>query len=495
MEQKNYRDEFEQFLRDCTDDFIMIPARKVWHGIYNDIHPAKRWPSLAVALIMLFAILFVDVSNNNYINNAANNKEQFVVANLPSKNIVSKYSTQLAENNLSKKLLNIFKNAQSLNKKNNLNTSISNSDITVDNTLMLANYNSNNINFTYLNNENSITSITENTSSNTKNNIEKRIGKYTAGETTTVIMVNNTDLSNDDKENNNPIYINAIANKTEKNKQLSVETIKENKESKLVTNQMIEEKAWKEDYAFRNKPKLHFPKPVKTITYYLTPSYGFREIINNSTTKIAGLPTASFVQNTNTNNTATQNDHAALNVELGTTIKLATKKNILFKTGIQVNYTNYVSNATSIGHTTEVKLANNNAALRPSIYTTEKGSTLLNNTTLQIALPIGVDIKIVGGNSINWYIGAAVQPTYTFGGSAFLYSEDAKNYISDFSLVRKWNVNTAIESFVTFKPSSEITVQFGPQLRYQLFSTYKTEYNYKENLYNVGFKLGVTKAF
>ena len=45
---------------------------------------------------------------------------------------------------------------------------------------------------------------------------------------------------------------------------------------------------------------------------------------------------------------------------------------------------------------------------------------------------------------------------------------------------RKLNLNTSVETFVTFKASSGIIISMGPQFRYQLLSSYKSNYNYAE---------------
>src|SRR6218665_2908111 len=73
MENEFYRDEFEQMLKDTTDDFKMYPSRKIWHSIYNDLHPDRKWPSLAVCLLLLTGILYLGVTNNNAINTSGKN--------------------------------------------------------------------------------------------------------------------------------------------------------------------------------------------------------------------------------------------------------------------------------------------------------------------------------------------------------------------------------------------------------------------------------------
>jgi hypothetical protein len=512
MEQKNYRDEFEQFLKDCTDDFIMIPARKVWYGIYNDIHPAKRWPSLAIALIMLFSILFVGISNNNAINNATLNKEQLFAANMQANTSIANNESQTITNNPTPQNLSSALNTVAAStlvaSKNNLQNNISSNANEIEGNI---NTNVNNV-YTKKNALNSNNGVNKNlkqsVSLSAKETASNKQSKDKAENNEADIATNNVSVITTSKETSrmvfktegviaaqkNTIALNTATNTFPKNEEIK----KENKEIIVALN-TNEEKAWKEDYAFRNKPKLHFPKPAKTITYYLTPSYGFRTIAKNTSTKsTASVTTSSLLaSSTLVNDKEIQNDNAALSLELGAVIKYTVTKNIQFKTGVQVNYTNYVSNASSIGHSTQAKLAtaNGEEVIGLSSYTTEKGTASLNNTTVQIAIPIGADLKIASFNNVSWYLGATIQPSYTFGGSAFLYSADEKNYITDFSMVRKLNINTAIETFITIKPSSDIIVQLGPQIRYQLFSTYKNEYNYKENLYNLGFKIGVTRTF
>ena len=65
MEEKFYLDDFELSLQEQANQFKMVPAKKVWQGIYNDIHPGRRWPSVMVSLILIFSIVFVGYINNN----------------------------------------------------------------------------------------------------------------------------------------------------------------------------------------------------------------------------------------------------------------------------------------------------------------------------------------------------------------------------------------------------------------------------------------------
>ena len=57
--------DFEQSLKEHADKFQMIPSKKVWHGIYNDLHPGKRWPSVTMSLLLIFTLVVIGHLNTN----------------------------------------------------------------------------------------------------------------------------------------------------------------------------------------------------------------------------------------------------------------------------------------------------------------------------------------------------------------------------------------------------------------------------------------------
>src|SRR6185312_13883706 len=58
-------DDFEESLKKHADDFKMIPSKKVWHGIYNDLHPGRRWPSVAMTFLLIFTLVVVGHLNTH----------------------------------------------------------------------------------------------------------------------------------------------------------------------------------------------------------------------------------------------------------------------------------------------------------------------------------------------------------------------------------------------------------------------------------------------
>ena len=79
-------DSFEQFLRDNTKDFKMLPQKRVWFSIYNNLHPSKKIPSLFTSLFFLFIFFSIDLLNTNF---AVNNKfeKQSEIKNVKLNNV------------------------------------------------------------------------------------------------------------------------------------------------------------------------------------------------------------------------------------------------------------------------------------------------------------------------------------------------------------------------------------------------------------------------
>lgn len=493
MENNFYTDnDFEHFLKDATDDFKMYPSKRVWYSIYNDQHPSRRWPSLAICLLLITAILFVGISNNNSINksvstafsntllakenialatndigNQQKNKQGFAPFNIIGKTVAEKNNK--ADQN---KKINIAENQVAVEMSNPENVSINNEliedDISANDVV-----------------ENSIAkSVTSKVNSN------KTIAASTASK---VLVASNVD--------------NISANELVSNdKKLSATLPKISTATLSLTK---EDKAWVEDYAFQNRSAINKIKSFGSMEYYATASYGFRFLTNtpgyNSYT--TNVRQAAVVSNNLPEQDIRINDQvtqkSSLGLEAGASFLYSVSKKIRIKTGLQFNYTNYISIADRLGHPTQTSLMLTNgngfeAVPRLSNYANSINGDKdqkLNNSTFQLSIPVGADIKLAGRNRLKWYAGATVQPTYVTGGSVFVISADTKNYIEDKSLLRKWNMNTAIETFVSYKTGAGVTINAGPQLRYQLYSTYGKQYNYSEKLYNLGLKLGVTKNF
>src|SRR3978361_1186477 len=65
MERRFFMNDFEKSLKEHADKFQMVPSKKVWHGIYNDLHPGKRWPSVTMSLLLIFTLVVIGHLNTN----------------------------------------------------------------------------------------------------------------------------------------------------------------------------------------------------------------------------------------------------------------------------------------------------------------------------------------------------------------------------------------------------------------------------------------------
>ena len=488
MENNFYTDnDFEHFLKDATDDFKMYPSKRVWYSIYNDQHPSRRWPSLAICLLLITAILFVGISNNNSINKS--------VSTAFSNTLLAKENIALANNDI----IGQQKNKQGFAPFN-----------IIGQTKVLDTKNTNQgDDVTTADRQTAIQIITPETVS--INNVLTET-EILANDIADNSVVRSVSAKTNSHISNSPSFINDNLLAQNKTSDVAADEASDNKKKLTATTARIlskEDRAWIENYAFQNRSGINRVKSFGSMQYYATASYGFRFLKNTSgfdaystTVRQSAVVSNNLPeQDIRINDQITQK--SSLGLEVGASFLYSVSKKIRLKTGLQFNYTNYISVADGLGHPIQTSLLlNSGHGYAPVSRLSEYSNSIngeknqkLNNSTYQVSIPVGADIKLAGRNRLKWYAGATVQPTYVTGGSVFVISADTKNYVEDKTLLRKWNMNTAVETFLSYKTGAGVTVNVGPQLRYQLYSTYGKQYNYSEKLYNVGLKLGVTKSF
>jgi hypothetical protein len=129
-----------------------------------------------------------------------------------------------------------------------------------------------------------------------------------------------------------------------------------------------------------------------------------------------------------------------------------------------------------------------------SVYRTNNGyfTAELKNRYFQLAVPVGLEWEIIGNKKIQVNVAGSIQPTYLLNKNAYLLSTNFKNYAESRNMVNSWNINSNIETFISFKVG-DYKWQLGPQLRYQHLPTFIQKYPIKEHLMDYGLKLGVSK--
>lgn len=195
------------------------------------------------------------------------------------------------------------------------------------------------------------------------------------------------------------------------------------------------------------------------------------------------------------------NHKPAMGFEVGSNILYTLNKTFTLKTGLLFNFTRYDIQAYSSSNSEPATIAlNSNWGIATGALTTYTryrnfggdASENLHNQYFQLSVPVGMEVNLLGKDKIHVGIGGTVQPTYLLNRNSYLLTADYK-YATEPSLVRKWNVNTSLEAFISYK-TGDLKWKVGPQLRYQLFSSYIQKYPIRENLYNYGIQIGVTKT-
>jgi hypothetical protein len=129
-----------------------------------------------------------------------------------------------------------------------------------------------------------------------------------------------------------------------------------------------------------------------------------------------------------------------------------------------------------------------------STYGNNTGSelTTLKNYSLQASLPIGLQYVFAENDNIKFGAAAAFQPSIVISSKAYLLSSDKRNYLMASDLLRNLNMSSSFSTYLSIA-SNTFNWQIGPQIRYQLLSTYSNRYPVKEHLVNYGIRLGISK--
>jgi hypothetical protein len=258
---------------------------------------------------------------------------------------------------------------------------------------------------------------------------------------------------------------------------------------------------WLQEYAFNEFAVV----PLKRLSWQLSfaPTMNYRKL---STSKNPGrqymvknIPMAMDISGDVDN---LVNHSPALGFELGTHLRYAANRVVTFKAGIQFNYARYAIEAFTAPGIDVATIALNSVSgsHRDSLISYSSISNFggnsvkdIQNQYFQLSAPIGVELKLLGGKRMGLHIAGTVQPTYLINRNTYLITTDYRSYTHEPSLVRRWNMNTSAEAFVSYNTGG-IQWQVGPQFRYQVLSSYSSKYPIRENLMEYGVKIGVSKT-
>ncbi|MEO5647917.1 MAG: hypothetical protein ABIQ56_06110 [Chitinophagaceae bacterium] len=482
MEDKLYNDNFEKLISGHADDFKMYPDKKAWHGIYNHLHPGKRWPSAAMSTLLLATLLLVGHLNTN------NDKKMLDLGNTDNTQSHLDNKNDLRNTNRAAikgaKIIPINKSADDLAQTATASAGISDP---LDNTVpgIFEEINPTASLLIAANNNNTRGEISQPETNKVKRELELPV-------TDEVTKIKNTQELN-------------IINPPIVNSDLAQFKIDEPAKTDLVVKDILLAKPRVEDLQTFNETVLgKFLKARKnkmSWKLHLTPNFSFRKFSHGE--DVAVNSSAALGPVGNNPPPARSLDHRlALGFELGGSMLQELNKQVKLTAGLQFNYVGYNIKAYSVHPVLATLILKNEITgqeyphSKISNYSNIVGSNpvTLHNQQLQVSLPVGTEIKLFGDKNLQVNAGVVFQPSYVIAGTAYLPSVDKRNYIFESSLLRKWNFSTALQTFASFKAGSSLTMHIGPQVRYQLLSTYKDKYPAKEHLIDYGIKFGVSKT-
>ncbi|RYY40171.1 MAG: hypothetical protein EOO08_07495 [Chitinophagaceae bacterium] len=244
--------------------------------------------------------------------------------------------------------------------------------------------------------------------------------------------------------------------------------------------------------------KVKLPAAAKlSFQFFVTPTLSYRSLTENKdfTTQV---PQANADPNTyalyNVNDAVTHKP--SIGLEVGVSAKYALARNLKVQGGLQFNVSRYSVQAFDnyAPQTATMSYNGGGSAQRTTPYSNLDGGGRkenLQNMYFQVSTPIGFEVKVAGNSRTQFGVTSTIQPTYILSDRVYMLSTDYKTYAEVPWLVRRFNVNTALSTYVGYS-TGKLAWQVGPQVRYQLMSSFVSKYPVKENLFDFGLRVGVS---
>jgi hypothetical protein len=195
-------------------------------------------------------------------------------------------------------------------------------------------------------------------------------------------------------------------------------------------------------------------------------------------------------------------DHSpALGFQVGGSLLYRVTRNLSIKGGLQFNFSQYKirAYASNSPQQATIALSSYYGYIIDSLTSYTRvgnfgGRTqeTYSNDYYQLSVPLGFELRVLGNERLQFNIGATIQPSYLLNTNSYMLTSDYTGYTKEPSLFRHWNFSGGLEAFLTYKIGG-IRLQAGPEFRYQLLSTYTSKYPLTENLKGYGFKIGIVK--
>jgi len=455
MERRLHNDEFEDLLREKSDQFTMYPSDKVWKEINKSMHPRRKWYWLGMALLLTgVGYQYADqlVSSSPIAQQASTGKSD--ISDEPVVTVKQPAELIPFTSTVKSKSTQAMRSIPPVNTRNAF-ASVATTDLMAEP-------------------ESPAKVIPMNQSSTTLGNQDDELQAVEPFANIESLLASVDPLPDLKPENN----ASQSAGMDESGKRIN----------------------WLQEYALY---ELATSKPNRwSLQVYASPTMNYRKLVGDRTSNlqstIKNIPFAlSIPGDVNT----LVNHKPALGFEVGASVLYAVGKNFSLKAGVQFNYSRYYIQAfRGTNEIATIALTDNYGFRADSIsnYSSIRNfggyaADDLQNQYFQLSAPIGAEWRVLGNKRLQLNIAGTVQPTYLLNKNSYMISTDMKNYTIAPSLVRRWNVNTTAEAYISYKAAG-LRWQVGPQFRYQLLSSYSSKYPISEFLMEYGVKFGITKT-
>ncbi len=462
MESNYDNKDFEQYVKQNADQFRMFPSDKVWKGINNAVHTRRKWYGLWLGFLLLVTggavswvmVIYPSSKKDNFF--ALNNNP----ASAPSAKVVDikKASQEF------KKLLP-FNKEPSITQKENL------------------------------------TPEPESISAGLLQSIQVNIPEKTIYHP--AVLKQFADIQTEKKQ---PAIADRITIKNSINS--LTETTPSGIDKSFFDNQNAINS---ENKTIKRLVEVYFPLTIESITngyqfkksakriswqLFITPTVSYRKLSVNKSLDNPSASNYPFASLTDINSAVTHKPDMGL--QIGVSGRYPITRTLKLRGGVQFNINRYDIKAYSFnGEVATIDLNGggngNNTISTWTYYRNYAGykSNWLKNYYFSVSAPIGLEMILLGNKKTNLGIAGTLQPTYILNDRAYLISTDYKNYAEVPRLIRHVNLNTSFETFVNYT-NGKTKWQVGPQVRYQILSSFHNTYPVKENLFDFGIKVGVT---
>lgn len=526
MKESNfYSDEFEQLLREKTEQYKMYPSEKVWKGIHSSLHTKRRWFISGMFLLVTGILFFagrelLSPSKSELAKRSAAATHSPVDAASAGDDNISTLVTATGQRRISSSALTGRRSEQSSDDQYYREINVALSDPAVMSPRDISEMLSQVVALpaeppsipliAVLRAPASVTGATEEEtaaqgSRTGPGNVaatavaaDRTVSYVSAAPVPSAQSENARDIDAPSRVARNTVSRNALASTRSSAESVAgKESVDSSRKSAngtvLFTDAIADQQRinWLYDYAVYNLPAAA-KRGRKYFQLYFSPTATYRSLSGGI---IFSKPGPS------SHSPKDYLDHSpALGFEVGSTIMYRLTRNLTVKAGLQFNYSRYSVKAYAYPHQTSGDISSPYGHYLDSITPPPVGNfipkspTSLTNDNYQLSAPIGFELRVMGNERLQLNIGATIQPSYLLNTNAYYLTSDYANYTKEPSQFRRWNLTGGVEAFLSYKLHNGLRLQAGPEFRYQLLSSFYSSYPIQENLKGYGLKIGIVKA-